>query len=113
MRLLIIVSIIDWVRCVEKKASVDPQRVEANQLYDFIVQWAAKKAYPESRMLSADVQFFFKEYPAVKAKMGSLKISEYCSAYPDLFDIRHDGTAGTKRITCFIFSLHNAIILLR
>eukprot|EP01036_Dinobryon_divergens_P033716 gene33716-43574_t len=84
----------DWVRCVEKKASVDPQRVEANQLYDFIVQWAAKKAYPESRMLSADVQFFFKEYPAVKAKMGSLKISEYCSAYPDLFDIRHDGTAA-------------------
>ena len=70
-------------------------RIEANLLYDFIVQWATKKAYPGSQMLAADSQFFFKEYPDAKVKMGSLKLSEFCGAHPDLFDRQNDGKAGT------------------
>ena len=46
-------------------------------------------------MLAADSQFFFKEYPDAKVKMGSLKLSEFCGAHPDLFDRQNDGKAGT------------------
>lgn len=108
-----ILSIIDWVRCIEKKVAADDssylprpiistdctaRRSEANLLYDFIVQWANKKASPEIRMSAADVQFFFKEYPEVKAKMGSVKISVFCSSYPDLFCQRTEGTTGINKI---------------
>ena len=103
-------SIIDWVRCVEEKHVSNDQyvprsvesvdctagRPEAKILYDFIVQWAIKKAFPESRMLTASIELFFKEHPEVKAKMGAIKISEFLNSYPDMFYRRNDGKAGMK-----------------
>ena len=70
-------------------------RREANLLYDFIVQWAADKAYPESRMLASETQRFFKSRPEVK-----YKLADYCTAYPDLFSPYQYKGAGTYLILC-------------
>ena len=63
-------------------------------MYDFIMQWAVKKGYSENRMLGTHIQYFYQQHPEVKAKMGPVKISEFCDGYPNLFYRHNDGKAG-------------------
>ena len=69
--------------------SVDKRSI-AYLLYDFIVQWAADRGYPDSRMRAVDTQNFFKNHPEVE-----LKAMDFCNAYPDLFYRYTYSNAGT------------------
>ena len=69
---------------------------EAKLLYDFIVQCAADKAFPESRMLASDTSRFFKNHPEIKHKLA-----DFCIAYPDLFDRYKYENAGIDTFHAF------------
>lgn len=66
------------------------KRSVAYLLYDFIVQLAAEREYPESRVRAVDTHFFFKNHPEVEHK-----VMDFCNAYPDLFYRYTYGNAGT------------------
>ena len=78
---------------------------DAITLYEFIVSKSAKASDSINRMLAADIQYFYKAHPEVKARTGAIKIKEFCRTFPDLFEVQHDGKAGIDYSIELLFDL--------
>ena len=69
------------------------QKEDARNLHDFILRGGAYSS--NNRMLSSNIQFFYKAFPEAKDRIRKMKVKEFCKYFPGFFAVEHDGKAGT------------------